>query len=138
VAFALAELVLAGEEVNYGGGMLFLNLDDPEFASRYNPQHGAIHNLVPAFFPVLTFFIIVAGLRIFHRQIRRITPLPIPLGFLNAVLLTAVAVLFMQFADDRYLFVDEVFEWSLSCLLLCLALHSRWGWFFLRSGEEKL
>jgi len=135
LAFAVACLVLLGEEVNYGAGMLVLNLNDPEFATRYNPQHGALHTLVPAWVPILAFFLIVGGVRVFHGRLRRIMRLPVPLGFLNAVLLTAVAVPFMRLGDNRYLLVDEVFEWSSSCLILCLALHSRWGWFFHRSGE---
>lgn len=137
LVFALACLVLAGEEVNYGEGMLILNLEDPEFASRYNPQHGSLHNLAPAFVPILAFFLLMGGVRIFYRRIQQITRVPVPLGFFNAVLLTAAAVPFMRLGDNRYLFVDEVFEWSSSFLIFCLALHSCWGWFFLRSGERR-
>jgi hypothetical protein len=131
LAFALASLGLVGEETNYGQGMLWLNLNDPNFESRYNPQFGTLHNLVPAFVPILAFFVLVGGARILHRRIVEATSLPVPAGFLNAVLLTSLALPFMRLDEDRHLFVDEVFEWSGSCLLLCLALHSRWGWFFL-------
>lgn len=130
LGLSLGALLLAGEETNYGQGMLFLNLADPAFASRYNPQHGTLHNLAPAFVPMLAFFVLLGGARIFYRHLLERIALPVPVGFLNAVLLTALALPLMRLDNDRYLFVDEVYEWSSSCLLLGLALHSRWRWFF--------
>ena len=54
--------------------------------------------------------------------------------FLEAILLTAVGLVFMavSFFDDRFLSVDEVYEWSSSLLLLVLALSFRFGWVFRR------
>ncbi len=128
--FALVELVLAGEEINYGRGMIFLNLDDPQFATRYNPQSGTLHSWLLPEIPVFGFFVVVGVVRLcFHRLSLR-KHIPIPVGFLNGVLLTGLALPFMPFRDARYLLVDEVFEWSGSVLLLCLALHAWRGWFF--------
>lgn len=129
-AFAAAGLLGLGEETNYGRGTLFLNLGAPNFQATYNPQGGNLHGLTEAFIPVLAFFVAAGVLRLGSRPLIRRLRLPIPRGFLNAVLLTAVGVLFMRFDDDRYLSVDEVYEWSTSLLLLALAAHARWGWFF--------
>jgi hypothetical protein len=45
-----------------------------------------------------------------------------------------VGLLFMlvAFRDDRFLSVDEVYEWSSSLLLLCLGVSFRFGWLFRR------
>jgi hypothetical protein len=130
--YALAMLVLAGEETNYGRGTLLLDLADPNFAARYNPQHGNLHNFLPeAYIPVAAFFVIVAVLRVFHRPVVRRLGLPLPRGFLNATLLTLLAAPFMPYTDDRFLSVDEVYEWSGSLLLLGLAAACRWGWLFI-------
>jgi len=138
IACALAGLILAGEETNYGRGTLLLDLTDPDFAAIYNPQSGTLHNFVPAIVPITAFFVGVAVLRVFYRPIVGRLRLPVPRGFLNAVLLTLLAAPFMPYADDRFLSVDEVYEWSSSLLLLCIALHYRWGWFFLGAGRQKL
>ncbi|MBM4440596.1 MAG: TVP38/TMEM64 family protein [Candidatus Rokubacteria bacterium] len=129
--FAVTNLVLLGEETNYFQGMVILDLDHPDFATRYNPQAGNLHNLIPlAFAPVLVFFLGALGLRLAYDRLVPRLGLPIPVGFLHAVLVTGVAVLFMDLGDDRHLFVDEVYEWSGSALLLLLALHAWRGWFF--------
>jgi hypothetical protein len=59
--------------------------------------------------------------------------------FLEAILVTALGLVFMAFSfrDERFLSFDEVYEWSSSLLLLCLALYYRFGWVFHpRPGEE--
>ena len=47
--------------------------------------------------------------------------------FLEAMLLSGAFAVFMLFAmfDDRIQSLDEVYEWSSSLLLLCLALYYR-------------
>jgi len=131
VLYALAMLVLAGEETNYGRGTLILDLADPSFATSYNPQRGNLHNVLPeAYIPVVAFFVIVGVLRAFYRPIVGRLRLPLPRGFLNATLLTLLAAPFMPYTDDRFLSVDEMYEWSGSLLLLGLAAACRWGWFF--------
>lgn len=130
--FAGLEVVLAGEEIHWFKGQVVLDLNDPDLARRYNPDHAALHSGMPGWVPMLGFFIVVLFLRLFHRIILPRLRLPVAVGFLNAVLLTAVAVLLMRFDQDRYLLVDEVYEWSSSVLLLYLGLFSRWGWFFRR------
>jgi hypothetical protein len=130
ILFALACFILVGEETNYGRGTIFLNLNDPDFMKRYNPQHDNLHNLAgPGFVSILGFFVLVAGLRFFGGFSRWLR-LPIPQGFYNAVLLTGLGLSLMRFGDDRYLSIDEVYEWSSSFLLFCLALYFRNGWFF--------
>lgn len=137
-AYALAELVLTGEETNYGRGTLFLDLADPNFAASYNPQAGNLHNVLPeAYIPVAAFFVIVAVLRVFHGPIVGRLGLPMPRGFLNAALLTVLAAPFMPYTDDRFLSVDEMYEWSGSLLLLCLACSYRWGWFFVDADRRR-
>jgi hypothetical protein len=37
IAYAVADVVLAGEEISWGRGQLLLDLDDPSFATKYNP-----------------------------------------------------------------------------------------------------
>lgn len=137
--YALAMLVLAGEETNYGTGTLFLDLADPNFARSYNPQAHNLHNyLIEAYIPVLGLGIICAVLRALSPSIVPRLRLPMSKDFLDAVLVTSLGVLFMVFAfrDDRFLSVDEVYEWSSSLLLLCLALYFRFGWVFRpREGE---
>jgi hypothetical protein len=129
--YALAELVLAGEETNYGRGTLFLDLGDPDFARTYNPQSGNLHNLlIEASIPVIVFMVAVVVLRLFYPRIVGRLDLPLPAGFLDASLVTAVGIGAMRFDDGRYLSVDEVYEWSGALLLLALALHCRFGWFF--------
>lgn len=130
VLYALADLVLVGEETNYGRGTLFLDLADPDFAKHYNPQSGNLHNVAPPIVPIIGFFVILAILRIGYRPIVTRLRLPLARGFLNAVLLTLIAAPFMPLHDDRFLSIDEVFEWSGSLFLLCLALHFYRGWCF--------
>lgn len=138
LAYALANLVLAGEETNYGQGTILLDLADPNFAATYNPQAGNLHNVLPeAFIPIAAFFAIVAILRVFHRPVVSRLGLPMPRGFLNAVLLTLLAAPFMPYTDDRFLSVDEMYEWSGSLLLLCLACSYRWGWFFVEADQRR-
>lgn len=127
--FGVGCLFLAGEELNWGRGMLILNLDDPQFALRYNIQGGNVHNVVPALVPILVFIGLAAGLRLTAPWSLRLVPLPA--GFLNAIIVTATSILFMDLQDDRFLFLNEVFEWSSATLILCLALHYRYAWFFL-------
>jgi hypothetical protein len=127
--FAIGSLALAGEELNWGRGMLVLNLDDPWFDARYNTQGGNLHNAVDAVVPVLVFAGLAGGLRITaHWSLRLV---PIPAGFLNAVVIAAASIPFMNLQGDRFLFLDEVLEWSGATLIFCLALHYRYGWFFL-------
>jgi hypothetical protein len=126
--FGAGCLVLAGEELNWGRGMLVLNLDDPAFEARYNIQGGNLHNLFGPLVPVLLFVGLAGGLRITAFWSLQFVPLPV--GFLNAVVMTALAVLFMDLEGDRFLLLDEVLEWSGATLILCLALHDRYGWFF--------
>lgn len=126
---AIGSLVLAGEELNWGRGMLVLNLDDPWFDARYNIQGGNLHNAVDAAVPILVFVGLAGGLRITaHWSLRLV---PIPAGFLNAVVIAAASIPFMNLQGDRFLFLDEVLEWSGATLIFCLALHYRYGWFFL-------
>lgn len=129
VLFGVGCLVLAGEELNWGRGMLILNLDDPEFEAHYNIQGGNLHNFMDAIVPILVFIGLAAALRMTAPWSLRLVPLP--KGFLNAVIVAAAAILFMNLEGDHFLFVDEVLEWSISTLILCLALHYRYGWFFL-------
>jgi hypothetical protein len=132
--YAFAMLMLAGEETNYGRGTLFLDLADPDFASHYNPQSGNIHNAVlpHALVPITIFFAICLVLRLFYAQIVPRLRLPMSQDFLEAVLLSGAFVVLMPFAmfDDRIQSLDEVYEWSSSLLLLCLALYYRFGWVF--------
>jgi hypothetical protein len=133
--YALAAIVLLGEETNYGRGTLFLDLADPDFAHNYNPQAQNLHNyLIEAYIPVLALGIVCAVLRVEYATIVPRLRLPIRKDFLDAVLLTSVGLVFMVFAfrDDRFLSVDEVYEWSSSLLLLCLGLSFRFGWLFRR------
>lgn len=132
--YALAELVLLGEETNYGTGTLFLDLTDPNFATNYNPQRNNLHNfLIEAYIPVLGLVIICAVLRRYPQIVGRLR-LPMSRDFLDAILVTAVGLVFMapSFFDERFLSVDEVYEWSSSLLLLCMALYFRFGWVFRR------
>lgn len=129
--YALAELVLAGEETNYGTGTLVLDLGHPDFTRVYNPQSGNLHNLlIEASIPVIVFMTAVVVLRLFYTRLVTRVRLPLPAGFLDASLLTAAGIVAMRFDDGRYLLVDEVYEWSGALLLLALALHCRFGWFF--------
>jgi hypothetical protein len=142
VVYALAMLMLAGEETNYGRGTLFLDLADPDFAANYNPQGGNIHNVIfpHAFIPIALFFGICAALRMGYHVIVPRLGLPIRKDFLDAVLVTALFVIAMvpSFWDDRWWSIDEVYEWSSSLLLLCLALSYRFGWIFRpRAGEAE-
>lgn len=134
VLYALAMLLLAGEETNYGKGTLFLDLADPNFAANYNPQGGNIHNVLfpNAFVPIAVFFVICVVLRAGYRWIVPLLRLPMSKDFLEAVLVTAVFVVAMvpSFWDDRHLSIDEAYEWSSSLLLLCLGLYYRFGWVF--------
>jgi hypothetical protein len=141
VAYAVAELVLAGEETNYGRGTLFLDLGDPRFAETYNPQAQNLHNVLfpTAVVPIILFFVICAVLRVGYRPIVLRLRLPMSRDFLDAVLVTGVFAVAMapSLWDERYLSIDEVYEWSSSLLLLCLGLYYRFGWVFRpRPGDE--
>jgi hypothetical protein len=137
--YALAMLVLAGEETNYGTGTLFLDLGAPNFAQTYNPQANNLHNyLIEAYIPVLALGVMCLVLRVFYERICPRFGLPMSKDFLEAVVITGAFIVFMVpgFRDERFLSVDEVYEWSCSLLLLCLALYYRFGWVFRpRSGE---
>ena len=131
--YAIAELVLAGEETNYGRGTLFLDLTDSRFSETYNPQAQNLHNVLPeAFIPILVFFVICLVLRLGYQKIVPRLALPMSHDFLDAVLVTGLFVLamFPSLRDERHLSVDEVYEWSSSLVLLCLALYYRFGWVF--------
>jgi hypothetical protein len=133
--YAVAAIVLLGEETNYGRGTLFLDLADPDFARNYNPQAQNLHNyLIEAYIPVLALGIVCAVLRVKYETIVPRLRLPMRKDFLDAVLLTSLGLVFMVFAfrDDRFLSVDEVYEWSSSLLLVCLGLSFRCGWLFRR------
>jgi hypothetical protein len=133
--YAVVELVLVGEETNYGTGTLFLDLTDPDFAKNYNPQQNNLHNLlIEAYIPVLALIIICAVLRRYGPQIVERFRLPMSKDFLDAILVTALGLVFMApaFFDERFLSVDEVYEWSSSLLLLCMALYFRFGRVFRR------
>jgi hypothetical protein len=129
VVFSAGALLLLGEETNYGGAMLMLDLDAPDFAERYNPQSGTLHNVGPYYLPLIVYFVLVAALRLRPRLRRRLR-LPLPEGFLNATLLTVAAGPFMRWAPAHRVFVDEVYEWSSAVLIACLGLHAVFGWFF--------
>jgi hypothetical protein len=137
--YALAMFVLAGEETNYGTGTLFLDLGHPNFAETYNPQANNLHNfLIEAYIPVLALGLICLGLRVFYDRICPRLRLPMSKDFLEAVVITGAFVIVMipGFRDERFLSVDEVYEWSSSLLLMCLALYYRFGWIFRpRPGE---
>jgi hypothetical protein len=132
IAYAVAEVVLAGEEISWGRGQLLLNLDDPNFATKYNPTTTLHNHLLPGVGPVVVFFVIIAVFRLLYPVIRARLKAPMAVGFLNAVLLTLLAAPFMRFDHAHFLFFDEVYEWSGSVLLLHLALYERWGWSFTR------
>lgn len=138
--YSLAGFVLAGEETNYGTGTLFLDLARPDFAQTYNPQAHNLHNyLIEAYIPVLGFGIICLVLRVGWNLIVPRLRLPMSRDFLDAVLVTALALPFMAFSffDERFLSMDEVYEWSSSLLLLSMALYFRFGWVFCpRKGDE--
>lgn len=121
VVYALADVVLAGEEISWGTGQIL----------QYNPQT-TLHHFLPGVGPIVVFFVIVAVFRLFYPAIRRLLKAPMAIGFLNAVLLTLVVAPLMRFDHAHYLFFDEVYEWSGSVLLLHLALYERWGWSFTR------
>jgi hypothetical protein len=129
VVFALGALLLVGEETNYGGAMLVLDLEAPDFEARYNPQRGTLHNAGPYYLPLVVFFALIAVLRLRPRLRRRLR-LPLPTGYLNATLFTMAAGPFMRWAPAHRVFVDEVYEWSSAVLIGCLALHVVFGWFF--------
>jgi len=132
--YAAVELVLAGEETNYGTGTLFLDLADPDFAKNYNPQSHNLHNLlVVAYIPVLGLLIICAVLRRYPSIVDRLK-LPMSKDFLDAILVSALGLVFMApaFFDERFLSMDEVYEWSSSLLLLVMALYFRFGVVFRR------
>jgi hypothetical protein len=138
--YAFLMLVLAGEETNYGKNSLFLDLADPNFAAHYNPQSGNIHNSIfkDAIVPITIFFIICLVLRLTYRWVVPRLRLPMSQDFLDAVLVTGAFALLAinSFRDDRFLSVDEAYEWSSSLLLLCLALYFRFGWVFRpRAGD---
>jgi len=126
--FGAGCLVLVGEELNWGQGMLVLDLDDPAFEARYNIQGGNLHNLFGPLVPALLFVGLAVGLRILAPWSIQFVPLPV--GFLNSVAMTALSVLFMNLEGDRFLLLDEVLEWSGATLILCLALHHRYAWFY--------
>ena len=131
--YAVATLILAGEETNYGTGTLILDLRDPNFASTYNPQANNLHNfLIEAYIPVLALGVMCAVLRVFYDALCRGLRLPMSKDFLEALLVTGAFALFMIPAvrDERFLSVDEVYEWSSSLLIMCLALYFRFGWVF--------
>ena len=132
--YAVIELVLAGEETNYGTGTLFLDLADPDFARNYNPQGHNHHNLlVVAYIPVLGLLIVCAVLRRYPSIAARLK-LPMSKDFLDAILVSALGLVFMApaFFDERFLSIDEVYEWSSSLLLLVMALYFRFGLVFRR------
>jgi hypothetical protein len=140
LVYAIAELVLAGEETNYGRGTLFLDLADPRFAETYNPQAQNLHNMLfpTASIPIALFFAICFVLRLGYRPFVSRLRLPMRLDFLDAVLVTGLFVLAMipSLGDERHLSIDEVYEWSSSLLLACLALHFRFGWVFRRRTAD--
>lgn len=139
VVYALAMLLLAGEETNYGTGTLFLDLTDPDFASTYNPQANNLHNVfVLGFLPILVFGIVCLILRVRFDAITTRLQLPMRKGFLDTVLVTGLFVVPMlpAFFDERFLSVDEVYEWSSSLLLVCLALSFRYGRPFAERDER--
>ena len=131
IAYALADVVLAGEEVSWGRGQWLLDLDVPDFANKYNPQT-TLHHVLPGAGPIIIFFVIVAIFRVFYPVIHRRLRVPMSVGFLNAVLLTLLVAPLMRFDHEHFLFFDEVYEWSGSVLLLHLALYERWRWSFTR------
>jgi hypothetical protein len=138
--YAFAMLVLAGEETNYGKNSLFLDLADPNFAVNYNKQGGNIHNSIfkDAIVPITIFVVICIVLRLTYRWLVPLLRLPMSKDFLEAVMITAGFAVFTinAFRDDRFLSVDEAYEWSSSLLLLCLALYYRFGWVFRpRAGD---
>jgi hypothetical protein len=85
--------------------------------------------LIEAYIPGLALGIISAVLRWKYATLVPRLRLPMREEFRDAVLLRSVGVPFMAFSfrDDRFLSVDEVYEWSSSLLLLCLGLSFRFG-----------
>ena len=78
-------------------------------------------------------------LRLTYRWLVPRLRLPMSQDFLDAVLVTGAFVVpaINAFRDERFLSIDEVYEWSSSLLLLCLALYYRFGWVFRpRPGDE--
>ena len=140
-AYALAALVLAGEETNYGRGTLFLDLADPRFAETYNPQAQNLHNVLfpTASVPIALFFALCLVLRLGYRSIVPRLRLPMSREFLDAVLVTGLFVVAMapSFGDERHLAIDEVYEWSSSLLLLCLAVYCRSGRIFRPHPDDR-
>ena len=138
--YSLVGFVLAGEETNYGTGTLFLDLARPDFAQTYNAQAHNLHTyLIEAYIPVLGFGIICLVLRVGWKIIVPRLRLPMSRDFLDAVLVTALGLPFMavSFLDERFLSMDEVYEWSSSLLLLSMALYFRFGWvFYPRKDDE--
>jgi drug/metabolite transporter (DMT)-like permease len=132
--YALGGFVLLGEETNYGTIKLF------NFTDNYNPQAHNLHNyLIEAYIPVLGLGVICAVVRAYYEPIVRRLRLPMSKDFLDAVLVSALGLLLMlsSFRDERFLSVDEVYEWSSSLLLVCLALYFRFGWIFRpRPGDQ--
>jgi hypothetical protein len=132
VSFVLADVVLAGEEVSWGQGQWLLDLDVPDFVNKYNPTTSLHNHILPGVGPIVVFFAIVFLFRVFYPLIQRFWHVPMPIGFLNAVLLTLLVAPLMRWDHEHYLFFDEVYEWSGSVLLLHLALYERWKWSFTR------
>src|SRR5262249_50255869 len=97
-------------------------------------QGGNIHNVIfpHALFPITLFFVICVVLRLFYRWLVPLLRLPMSKDFLDAVLVSGVFVIFTarSLLDDRLYSLDEVYEWSSSFLLFCLALYYRFGWVF--------
>ena len=131
VVYALTDIFLAGEEISWGTGQILLDLDDPNFTTKYNPTT-TLHHFLPGVGPIIIFFIVVAIFRLFYPWMRRHLDVPMSIGFLNAVLLTLLVAPFMRFDHEHFLFFDEVYEWSGSVLLLHLALWERWKCTFTR------
>lgn len=138
--YMVAMLVLAGEETNYGKNQLFLDLAAPNFGEIYNKQGGNIHNSIfkHAIVPITIFVVICVVLRLTYRWVVPRLRLPMSKDFLDAVIITAVMGLLTwnSFYDDRFLSVDEAYEWSSAMLLMLLAFYYRFGWVYIPRGGD--
>jgi len=54
IVYAVTDIVLAGEEISWGTGQILLNLDDPSFETKYNPQM-TLHHFLPGIGPIVIF-----------------------------------------------------------------------------------
>src|SRR3989442_1760639 len=81
VFYAVVDVILAGEEISWGTGQILLDLNDPNFASKYN-RPTTLHHFLPGVGPIIIFFVIVAVFRVAYPAIRARWKTPMAIGFL--------------------------------------------------------